>query len=221
MRGKKENMNRYLKYNNLLNKINNYLYDSLLSINLNLLYHLGSMLGICLIIQIISGIFLTFYYIPNINLAFDSVEYIMRQVNLGWLIRYIHANGASIFFICVYIHILRALWYNSYIGNKKDTWIIGIIIFLIMIIIAFCGYCLPYGQMSLWGSVVITSMLSAIPIYGENIVELIWGGFSVNNATLTRLFSLHFVLPFVLVGLVLTHLITLHSSGGSNPLRSW
>ena len=159
------------------------------------------------------------HYTPSISEAFDSVEHIMRDVNNGWLIRYLHSNTASAFFFLVYLHIGRGLYYGSYKAPRTLTWTIGTVIFLIMIVTAFLGYVLPYGQMSLWGATVITNLMSAIPWIGQDIVEFIWGGFSVNNATLNRFFALHFVLPFILAALVLMHLITLHDSAGSgNPL---
>lgn len=202
----------------LLSILNNSFYDSLLPLNINYWYNFGSLLGLSLIIQIISGILLAMYYIPNINMAFDSVEYIMRQVPLGWLLRYIHANGASIFFIIVYLHIYRGIYYGSYVGKRNKTWIIGVIILLLMIVTAFLGYVLVWGSMSLWGAVVITNLLSTIPIIGKSLVEYIWGNYSVGNATLNRFYSLHYLLPFILSGLSILHLMTLHETGGSNPL---
>lgn len=156
------------------------------------------------------------HYIAHADLAFFSVEQIMRDVNYGWLLRYLHANGASFFFLCVYIHILRSLYYSSYFGSRKDTWIIGVVILLLLIATAFTGYVLPWGQMSFWAATVITNLFSAVPIYGENIVNWLWGGFTVNSFTLTRFFSLHFVLPFVILALVVLHIIFLHVHGGNN-----
>ena len=211
-------MERLLKKNVILSIINNSFYDSLLPLNLNYWYNFGSLLGLSLIIQIISGIFLAMHYVPNISLAFDSVEYIMREVPTGWLIRYIHSNGASIFFIMVYLHIMRGLYYGSYTGRRNIVWIIGVIIFFIMILTAFLGYVLVWGSMSLWGAVVITNLLSTIPLVGDSLVQWIWGGFSVGNATLNRFYSLHYLLPFIIAALSLLHLLTLHEVGGSNPL---
>lgn len=207
---------RILKTNSLLRNINNYLYDSLLPINISYFYNWGSILGLCLIIQIISGIFLAMYYVGNVNLAFNSIEYIMREVNNGWLIRYIHINTAGFFFLAVYFHILRGLLYCSY--NKKLTWLLGVILFILMIITAFIGYTLVWGQMSFWAATVITNLLTAIPYIGNDIVYLIWGNYSVGNATLNRFYSFHYLLPFIIAAITICHLITLHEIGGSNPL---
>jgi ubiquinol-cytochrome c reductase cytochrome b subunit len=210
---------RILKTHPLLSLLNSYLVDSPQPSNLSYLWNFGSLLGFCLIIQIVTGVTLAMHYTPSISEAFDSVEHIMRDVNNGWLIRYLHSNTASAFFFLVYLHMGRGLYYGSYKAPRTLTWTIGTVIFLVMIITAFLGYVLPYGQMSLWGATVITNLMSAIPWIGQDIVEFIWGGFSVNNATLNRFFALHFVLPFVLAALVLMHLITLHDSAGSgNPL---
>lgn len=210
---------RILKTHPLLSLLNSYLVDSPQPSNLSYLWNFGSLLGFCLIIQIVTGVTLAMHYTPNILEAFDSVEHIMRDVNNGWLIRYLHANTASAFFFLVYLHMGRGLYYGSYKAPRTLTWSLGVVIFLVMIITGFLGYVLPYGQMSLWGATVITNLMSAIPWIGQDIVEFIWGGFSVNNATLNRFFALHFVLPFVLAALVLMHLITLHDSAGSgNPL---
>jgi len=187
-------------------------------INLNYMWSFGSMAGICLVIQILTGIFLAMHYTPHIDLAFSSVEHIMSNVNNGWLIRYLHANGASMFFIVVYAHLFRGLYYGSYMYPRGKLWGIGIIIFLLMMATAFMGYVLPWGQMSLWGCIVITNLFSAIPLIGHSIVEWLWGGFSVSNATLNRFFSLHYLLPFVIVGLVIIHLALLHHDGSNNPL---
>ena len=211
---------KLLKTNPLFSKINNYLIDSPQPSNLSYWWNFGSLLSFCLIIQIFTGIFLAMHYNPDILKAFDSVEHIMRDVNNGWLIRYLHSNTASAFFFLVYLHIGRSLYYRSYKSPRTLTWIIGTVIFLLMIIIGFLGYVLPFGQMSLWGATVITNLMSAIPWVGQDIVEFIWGGFSVNNATLNRFFALHFLLPFILAALVLMHLITLHDTAGSNnPLN--
>jgi len=187
-------------------------------INLNYMWSFGSMAGICLLIQILTGIFLAMHYTPHVDFAFSSVEHIMSDVNNGWLIRYLHANGASMFFIVVYLHLFRGLYYGSYMYPRGILWSIGVIIFLLMMATAFMGYVLPWGQMSLWGCIVITNLFSAIPFVGTSIVEWLWGGFSVSNATLNRFFSLHYLLPFVIVGLVIIHLALLHNDGSNNPL---
>ena len=210
---------RILKTHPMLKLVNSYLIDSPQPSNLSYLWNFGSLLAVCLIIQIITGVTLGMHYTPNVLEAFDSVEHIMRDVNNGWLIRYLHSNTASAFFFLVYLHIGRGLYYGSYKAPRTLTWTIGTVIFILMMATAFLGYVLPYGQMSLWGATVITNLMSAIPWIGQDIVEFIWGGFSVNNATLNRFFSLHFVLPFVLAALALMHLIALHDSSGSgNPL---
>ncbi|KAJ6435984.1 cytochrome b (mitochondrion) [Purpureocillium lavendulum] len=183
------------------------------------MWNFGSLLAVCLGIQIITGVTLAMHYNPSIAEAFNSVEHIMRDVNNGWLIRYLHSNTASAFFFLVYLHIGRGFYYGSYRAPRTLTWVIGTIILILMMGIGFLGYVLPYGQMSLWGATVITNLISAIPWIGQDVVEFIWGGFSVNNATLNRFFALHFVLPFVLAALVLMHLIALHdTAGSSNPL---
>jgi len=187
-------------------------------INLTYAWSFGSSAGICLIIQMISGIFLAMHYTPHIDLAFISVEHIMRDVNHGWLIRYIHANGASMFFIVVYCHIFRGLYYGSYMHPRQLLWCSGVLIFILMMATAFMGYVLPWGQMSFWGATVITSLVTALPIIGQTIVDWLWGGFTVNNATLNRFFSIHFFLPFVIAGLTIIHLALLHKDGSTNPL---
>jgi ubiquinol-cytochrome c reductase cytochrome b subunit len=187
-------------------------------INLNYMWSFGSTAGLCLVIQILTGIFLAMHYSPHIDLAFDSVEHIMRDVNNGWLIRYVHANGASMFFIVVYCHLFRGLYYGSYMYPRGLLWGSGVIIFLLMMATAFMGYVLPWGQMSFWGATVITNIFSAVPFVGGSIVEWLWGGFSVSNATLNRFFSLHYLMPFVIVGLVIVHLSLLHKDGSNNPL---
>lgn len=185
--------------------------------NLNYLWNLGSIAGIGLLIQIITGIFLAMHYTPHAAHAFNSVEHIMRDVNYGWLIRYIHAVGASMFFVAIYIHILRNLYYSSYKSPRELLWFLGIIIFLIMMATAFMGYVLPWGQMSFWGATVITNLFSAIPKIGGSIVTWLWGGYSVDNPTLNRFFALHYLLPFILVAFVMLHLIALHKHGSNNP----
>lgn len=185
--------------------------------NLSYWWNFGSLAGIALLIQIISGLFLSMHYSANTELAFSSVEHIMRDVRYGWLLRYIHAVGASMFFVALYAHITRGLYYGSYKAPREILWWLGIIIFLLTMATAFMGYVLPWGQMSFWGATVITNLFSAIPVVGESIVTWLWGGYSVDNPTLNRFFSLHFLLPFVIVGVVLLHLVALHTSGSNNP----
>ena len=210
---------RILKSNSILKLVNSYVIDSPTPSNISYLWNFGSLLGFCLVIQIVTGVTLGMHYTPNVLEAFDSVEHIMRDVNNGWLLRYLHSNTASAFFFLVYLHIGRGIYYGSYKAPRTLVWIIGTVIFILMMATAFLGYVLPYGQMSLWGATVITNLMSAIPWVGQDIVEFIWGGFSVNNATLNRFFALHFVLPFILAALALMHLIVLHDSAGSgNPL---
>jgi ubiquinol-cytochrome c reductase cytochrome b subunit len=186
--------------------------------NLNYFWSFGSAAGICLVIQMITGIFLAMYYTPHVDYAFSSVEYIMRNVNNGWLIRYLHANGASFFFIVVYCHIFRGLFYGSYVEPREALWMSGLVIFILMMATAFMGYVLPWGQMSFWGVTVITNLFSAIPLVGPEIVKWLWGGFSVGNATLNRFFSLHYLLPFLIAGMTLLHLSLLHKDGSNNPI---
>lgn len=206
------------KSNPYLSLANSYLIDSPQPSSINYWWNLGSLLGLCLVIQIVSGIFLAMHYSSNIELAFNAVEHIMRDVNAGWLIRYIHANGASFFFICLYLHIGKALYYGSYKSPRALVWSIGVIIFILTIATAFMGYCLVYGQMSHWGATVITNLLGAIPFIGSDIVPFIWGGFSVSNPTIQRFFALHYLLPFILAALVVAHFIALHTHGSSNPV---
>lgn len=187
-------------------------------INLSYFWNFGFYSLICLVIQLLTGIFLAMHYTPEQTLAFISVEHIMRDVNYGWLLRYIHANGASMFFIVVYIHVFRGLYYSSYVAPRQPLWNVGVIILLLMILTAFMGYVLPWGQMSFWAATVITNLFSAIPVIGQDIVIWLWGGFSVDNATLNRFFSLHYLMPFVIFGLVFVHLILLHEHGSNNPL---
>ena len=186
--------------------------------NLNYMWNFGSLSGIALVTMIITGIVLSMNYTAHVDYAFDSVERIMRDVNHGWLIRYIHMNGASFFFIVTYIHIFRGLYYGSYKAPRELLWILGVLILLLMMATAFMGYVLPWGQMSFWGATVITNLFSAIPLVGEQFVTWLWGGFSVDNALLNRFFSLHFVLPFVIVGVVILHLVALHRFGSNNPI---
>jgi len=186
--------------------------------NLNYWFTFGGILAFMLVVQIISGIVLAMHYVPHETLAFDSVERIMRDVNYGWLIRYIHANGASMFFIAVYLHIFRAYYYGSYKAPREVLWILGIIIYLLMMATGFLGYTLPWGQMSFWGATVITNFFSAIPLVGESITQWLWGSFAVDNSTLQRFFSLHYLLPFVIAGVVVLHIWALHVPGNNNPL---
>nr|YP_010954860.1 cytochrome b [Dorcus cervulus]WMW30245.1 cytochrome b [Dorcus cervulus] len=196
--------------------INNSLIDLPSPSNISAWWNFGSLLGLCLGIQIITGLFLSMHFAANIDLAFNSVIHISRDVNYGWLIRSTHANGASFFFICLYLHMGRGLYYSSY--TLKLTWMIGVIILFCVMATAFLGYVLPWGQMSFWGATVITNLLSAIPYIGTLIVQWLWGGFAVDNATLNRFFALHFLLPFVVAALVMIHLLFLHQTGSNNPL---
>nr|ATL15408.1 cytochrome b [Callosobruchus maculatus] len=200
----------------LIKIFNNSLIDLPTPSSISSLWNFGSLLGLCLTLQILTGIFLAMHYCPNIELAFNSVAHICRNVNYGWLIRTLHANGASFFFICLYIHIGRGLYYSSY--NLKETWMIGVTIFFLVMATAFLGYVLPWGQMSFWGATVITNLVSAIPYLGTSIVQWIWGGFAVDNATLTRFFAFHFLLPFIITAFVIIHLLFLHQTGSNNPL---
>ncbi len=198
--------------------LEHHLIDYPTPINLNYWWNFGSLGGIILVIMIATGIFLAMFYTPNADLAFDSVQRIMRDVNYGWLIRYIHVNGASMFFLVIYIHLFRGLYYGSYKYPRELLWILGVVILLLMIATAFMGYVLPWGQMSYWAATVITSLFSAIPWVGHGIVTLLWGGYSVGNPTLNRFFSLHYLLPFVIIAVVLLHLLALHQHGSNNPL---
>jgi len=204
--------------NNLLSFVDSHIINYPSPVNLNYMWSFGSVAGLCLVIQIITGIFLAMHYTPHVDYAFSSVEHIMRDVNNGWLIRYLHANGASMFFIVTYSHIFRGLYFGSYMTPRGPLWGSGVAILLIMMGTGFMGYVLPWGQMSFWGATVITNLASAIPVVGEPIVQWLWGGFSVDNATLNRFFSLHYLLPFLIVGLVIVHLSLLHTVGSNNPL---
>ena len=186
--------------------------------NLSYMWNFGSLAGLSLVIMIVTGIVLAMNYTPHVDHAFGSVERIMRDVNHGWLIRYIHMNTASFFFIVVYIHIFRGLYYGSYKAPRELLWILGVIIFLLMMATAFMGYVLPWGQMSFWGATVITNLFSAIPFVGESIVTFLWGGFSVDNPTLNRFFSLHYLMPFLIAGVVVLHIVALHRFGSNNPI---
>lgn len=200
----------------LLKIINNRIIDLPTPSNISAWWNFGSLLGLCLFIQIITGIFLAIHFTAHIDIAFNRVIHICRDVNYGWLLRTIHANGASFFFICIYLHIGRGIYYRSY--NLHLTWTIGVIILFIVIATAFLGYVLPWGQISFWGATVITNLLSAIPYLGNMIVQWLWGGFAVDNATLTRFFTLHFILPFIILALIIIHLLFLHQTGSNNPL---
>nr|YP_009123819.1 cytochrome b [Parachaenichthys charcoti]AJN91093.1 cytochrome b [Parachaenichthys charcoti] len=200
----------------LLKIANHALVDLPAPSNISVWWNFGSLLGLCLIAQILTGLFLAMHYTADINTAFSSVAHIARDVNYGWLIRDMHANGASLFFICIYIHIARGLYYGSYL--YKETWNIGVVLLLLVMMTAFVGYVLPWGQMSFWGATVITNLLSAVPYVGNALVQWIWGGFSVDNATLTRFFAFHFLFPFLIAGATMVHLLFLHQTGSNNPL---
>nr|AEL17439.1 cytochrome b [Liocichla steerii] len=200
----------------LLKTINNALIDLPTPSNISTWWNFGSLLGICLITQIVTGLLLAMHYTADTSLAFESVSHMCRNVQYGWLIRNLHANGASFFFICIYFHIGRGIYYGSYLN--KETWNVGVVLLLALMATAFVGYVLPWGQMSFWGATVITNLFSAIPYIGQTLVEWLWGGFSVDNPTLTRFFAIHFLLPFVIAGLTLVHLTLLHDTGSNNPL---
>nr|YP_010397797.1 cytochrome b [Rasbora einthovenii]UQJ78996.1 cytochrome b [Rasbora einthovenii] len=200
----------------LMSTANDALIDLPTPANISAWWNFGSLLGLCLITQILTGLFLAMHYSSDISTAFSSVVHICRDVNYGWLIRNMHANGASFFFICLYIYIARGLYYGSYLN--KETWNIGVVLFLLVMMTAFVGYVLPWGQMSFWGATVITNLLSAVPYMGNMLVQWIWGGFSVDNATLTRFFAFHFLLPFIVVAVTILHLLFLHETGSNNPI---
>ena len=183
---------------------------------LSIWWNFGSLLGLCLIVQILTGLFLAMHYTADISLAFSSVSHICRDVNYGWLLRKVHAKGASLFFICLYCHIGRGLYYGSY--KKVETWKVGVLLFLLTMLTAFMGYVLPWGQMSFWGATVITNLVSAVPYIGTTIVQWLWGGFSVDKATLTRFFAFHFLFPFIIAALAIIHLLFLHKRGAKNPI---
>nr|AQM40185.1 cytochrome b [Diestramima tibetensis] len=210
-------MNKPMRTSHPLFKIaNNALVDLPAPTNISAWWNFGSLLGICLIVQILTGLFLAMHFTANIETAFNSVTHICRDVNYGWFLRTLHANGASFFFICIYLHVGRGLYYGSY--NYTHTWSIGVIILFTVMGTAFMGYVLPWGQMSFWGATVITNLLSAIPYLGTDLVQWVWGGFAVDNATLTRFFTFHFVLPFIVAALTMIHLLFLHQTGSNNPL---
>nr|ADZ28650.1 cytochrome b [Prinia flaviventris]ADZ28651.1 cytochrome b [Prinia subflava] len=200
----------------LLKVINDALIDLPTPSNISSWWNFGSLLGLCLVTQIVTGLLLAMHYTADTSLAFSSVMHTCRDVQFGWLIRNLHANGASFFFICIYLHIGRGFYYGSYLN--KETWNVGVILLLALMATAFVGYVLPWGQMSFWGATVITNLFSAIPYIGQTLVEWAWGGFSVDNPTLTRFFAIHFLLPFIIAGLTLVHLTLLHETGSNNPL---
>nr|QOE76377.1 cytochrome b [Stenocephalemys albocaudata] len=208
-------MTNIRKTHPLLKIVNHSLIDLPAPSNISSWWNFGSLLGICLMIQIITGLFLAMHYTSDTLTAFSSVTHICRDVNYGWLIRYMHANGASMFFICLFLHVGRGMYYGSY--TFMETWNIGVILLFAVMATAFMGYVLPWGQMSFWGATVITNLLSAIPYVGTTLVEWIWGGFSVDKATLTRFFAFHFILPFIITALVIVHLLFLHETGSNNP----
>nr|YP_010895039.1 cytochrome b [Ceriana vespiformis]WJW73552.1 cytochrome b [Ceriana vespiformis] len=210
-------MNKPMRLNHPILKImNNALIDLPSPINISTWWNFGSLLGLCLIIQILTGLFLAMHYTADINMAFNSIDHICRNVNYGWLLRTLHANGASFFFICLYLHVGRGIYYGSYLFTH--TWLSGTIILFLVMATAFMGYVLPWGQMSFWGATVITNLLSAIPYLGMDLVQWIWGGFAVDNATLTRFFTFHFILPFIVLAMVMIHLLFLHQTGSNNPM---
>nr|YP_009244890.1 cytochrome b [Amynthas cucullatus]AMO26988.1 cytochrome b [Amynthas cucullatus] len=196
--------------------INSSLIDLPAPNNISIWWNYGSLLGLCLVIQIATGLFLSMHYSPNIEMAFSSVAHISRDVNYGWLLRSIHANGASMFFLFIYLHAGRGMYYGSF--NLHETWNLGVILFILTMATAFTGYVLPWGQMSFWGATVITNLFSAIPYIGKSLVEWIWGGFAVNSATLNRFFSFHFILPFIIIGATILHIMFLHQTGSNNPI---
>nr|WPM87664.1 cytochrome b [Lepus europaeus] len=208
-------MTNIRKTHPLLKIVNHSLIDLPAPSNISAWWNFGSLLGLCLMIQILTGLFLAMHYTSDTATAFSSVTHICRDVNYGWLIRYLHANGASMFFICLYMHVGRGIYYGSY--TYLETWNMGIILLFAVMATAFMGYVLPWGQMSFWGATVITNLLSAIPYIGTTLVEWIWGGFSVDKATLTRFFAFHFILPFIIAALVMIHLLFLHETGSNNP----
>nr|YP_009544262.1 cytochrome b [Simulium maculatum]AYO45670.1 cytochrome b [Simulium maculatum] len=210
-------MNKPIRLSHPLFKIaNNALVDLPAPSNISIWWNYGSLLGLCLIIQIATGLFLAMHYTADIELAFNSVNHICRDVNYGWLLRTLHANGASFFFICIYLHIGRGIYYGSYLYTP--TWLVGVIILFLVMGAAFMGYVLPWGQMSFWGATVITNLLSAVPYLGVDLVQWVWGGFAVDNATLTRFFTFHFLIPFIVAAATMVHLLFLHQTGSNNPL---
>nr|YP_009355827.1 cytochrome b [Bovichtus argentinus]BAX09149.1 cytochrome b [Bovichtus argentinus] len=209
-------MASFRKSHPLLKIVNNALVDLPAPSSISAWWNFGSLLGLCLLAQILTGLFLAMHYTSDINTAFASVAHITRDVNYGWLLRDMHANGASFFFVCLYLHIGRGLYYGSYL--YKETWNVGVVLLLLVMMTAFVGYVLPWGQMSFWGATVITNLMSAVPYIGSDLVQWIWGGFSVDNATLTRFFAFHFLFPFIIVAATMVHLLFLHQTGSNNPL---
>lgn len=210
-------MNKPLRVKHPILRIaNNALVDLPAPINISSWWNFGSLLGLCLIIQILTGLFLAIHYTADVNIAFNRVNHICRDVNYGWLLRTIHANGASFFFICIYLHVGRGIYYGSYLYTP--TWLVGVIILFLVIGTAFIGYVLPWGQISFWGATVITNLLSAVPYLGIDLVQWVWGGFAVDNATLTRFFTFHFILPFIVLAITIIHLLFLHETGSNNPI---
>lgn len=210
-------MNKPLRIKHpILSIANNALIDLPTPRNISSWWNFGSLLGLCLIIQILTGLFLAIHYTADINIAFNRVNHICRDVNYGWLLRTIHANGASFFFICIYLHVGRGIYYGSYLYTS--TWLVGVILLFLTIGTAFIGYVLPWGQISFWGATVITNLLSAIPYLGIDLVQWVWGGFAVDNATLSRFFTFHFILPFIIIAITIIHLLFLHETGSNNPI---
>nr|WIL10222.1 cytochrome b [Stenocladius bicoloripes] len=209
-------MMKMMKKKKMMNIVNNTIIDLPTPSSINSMWNFGSLIGLCLTIQLLTGLFLSMHYCSNIMMAFDSIMHICRNVNMGWMMRTMHANGASMFFMCMYIHVGRGMYYSLFLN--KMTWIMGIVILLTSMMTAFVGYVLPWGQMSLWGATVITNMLSAAPYIGTDLVKWMWGGFAIDNATLSRFFSMHFIMPFVIVVMVIMHLMFLHETGSKNPM---
>nr|AET13161.1 apocytochrome b [Chironex fleckeri] len=209
-------MLRLRKNHPLVSIVNGLVVDLPSPSNISYFWNFGSLLGLCLVLQIVTGVFLSMHYCADVSLAFSSIAHILRDVNYGYLLKFFHANGASLFFLCVYAHIARGLYYGGY--SRAAVWNVGVVIYLIMMLTAFIGYVLPWGQMSFWGATVITNLVSAVPYIGDSIVQWVWGGFSVSNATLNRFFSLHYLFPFVLAALAMVHLISLHEDGSNNPI---
>ncbi|GAX72540.1 cytochrome b (mitochondrion) [Saccharomyces cerevisiae] len=208
----------FRKSNVYLSLVNSYVIDSPQPSSINYWWNMGSLLGLCLVIQIVTGIFMAMHYSSNIELAFSSVEHIMRDVHNGYILRYLHANGASFFFMVMFMHMAKGLYYGSYRSPRVTLWNVGVIIFILTIATAFLGYCCVYGQMSHWGATVITNLFSAIPFVGNDIVSWLWGGFNMSNPTIQRFFALHYLVPFIIAAMVIMHLMALHIHGSSNPL---
>lgn len=209
---------RLVKNHSILSALYHFIVYYPVPSNITYFWNFGALAGVCLVVQLVTGIALAMHYTPNVALAFISVEHIMRDVNYGWLLRYVHANGASMFFIVVYIHMFRGLYFGSYMYPREPLWCSGVFLFFLMMAAGFIGYVLPWGQMSFWGATVITNLFSAIPIIGDEIVYFLWGGFSVDNPTLNKFFSLHYLIPFIIAGVVILHLVFLHEHGSNNPL---